>query len=165
MQLASDLQMLYNVTVDMKIDVTNNKVWSQVNYTSPFFGTDELMQLALLPNDKNVSLKINDECKWAKVNDVSYIYLRLIFNSWNYYTKYIGLNDDGLHEYHLIDIIQKTKVGNLTFLFEDMGEESPVELVKIGITSSSLGQLWLNLTKRVTEETFTDDDFNYGEIM
>ena len=164
-KFTTDKELLYNVTAAMRIDSPNNKLWTQLNYTSPFFGTDEAFQLAMFPGKKNVSLKIDDECRWAYVNDIRYLYLNLIFNSWSLYTEYKGRNEDNLHIFQLSQYIQKLKVANLTFLFKDMGEGEPVQLEKVGVTSSSLGVFYLRVIEPVTEQNFTDADFNFGEVL
>eukprot|EP00345_Euplotes_harpa_P016090 CAMPEP_0168336426 /NCGR_PEP_ID=MMETSP0213-20121227/11534_1 /TAXON_ID=151035 /ORGANISM="Euplotes harpa, Strain FSP1.4" /LENGTH=186 /DNA_ID=CAMNT_0008341615 /DNA_START=108 /DNA_END=668 /DNA_ORIENTATION=- len=165
MKLITDTY-VYNTTIGMKFDSFKNKIWAQVNYTSPIFGGFEAFQLALLPNAKNVSLKIDDECKWAYVYDISYIYLSLIFNSWSYYTNYMGLNAEGLHEFHLIDYIQSQKVGNVTFLFEEAPDKSRVELVQIGVVNPKYKTpLMLKVIELVTERPdMKDEDFQFGKV-
>mmetsp|Transcript_27172 Transcript_27172/g.31345 ORF Transcript_27172/g.31345 Transcript_27172/m.31345 type:complete len:199 (-) Transcript_27172:205-801(-) len=165
MKLTTDTY-VYNTTIGMKFDSFKNKIWAQVNYTSPIFGGFEAFQLALLPNAKNVSLKIDDECKWAYVYDISYIYLSLIFNSWSYYTNYMGLNAEGLHEFHLIDYIQSQKVGNVTFLFEEAPDKSRVELVQIGVVNPKYKTpLMLKVIELVTERPdMKDEDFQFGKV-
>jgi hypothetical protein len=49
---------LYNASIRLKFDVKKNKMWSQLNYTSPIFGDFEAFQVALFPGSKNASLKI-----------------------------------------------------------------------------------------------------------
>lgn len=158
--------MLYNTTVSMKFDCPGNRIWTQLNYTSPFFGGFEAFQLSILPNTKNVTLKIDDECRWANVYDLSYIYLNLIFSSWSYYTKYVGQNKDGLHEFQLIDYIQSQKVGNITFLFKEKSGQNYVELAKVGVQNSKTGvPVMLKVIEPVTERPdMSDKDFQYGDI-
>lgn len=164
MKLSTDIKMIYNITIDLKVDAVKNRIWSQLNYTSPFFGTDEAFQLAIHSGNKNVSLKIADECKWAKVNDVSYLYLSFLFNYWNYLTKYVGKTADGYHEFRFINLIQFLKVANITFLFKDEGKSS-VQLAKIGVTSKSLGSYFVDVSEPVTEKSFSDSDFEFGSLQ
>ena len=49
---------LYNASIGLKFDVKKNRMWSQVNYTSPIFGDFEAFQIVLVPGSKNASLKI-----------------------------------------------------------------------------------------------------------
>jgi hypothetical protein len=143
---------IYNTTIGMRFDSQKNRIWSQVNYTSAIFGDFEAFQIAIFPNDKNVSLKIDDECRWSYVQETSYIYLSLIFNSWSYYTKYIGKDKDGLHEFHLSDYVQSQKMGNITFLFREKEGQSHVELAKVGVQSSTLQMpIMLTVIEPVTE--------------
>ena len=148
---------IYNTTLDFKFDSTKDRIWTRVNYTSPIWGNDEAFQLSLFTKTKNASLKITDECRWAKVKEVGNIYLSLIFYSWSYYTKYNGVNDEGLHVFNLIDYIQEQKTGNVTFFFKDKGEGNPVELRRISILNKRLGiPLSIEVIEPPTETTFTD---------
>ena len=158
--------MLYNTTISMKFDSPGNRIWTQLNYTSPIFGGFEAFQMAILPNTKNVTLKIDDECRWAYVYDVSYIYLNLIFTSWPLYTKYIGQDKEGLHEFQLFDFIQSEKVGNITFLFKEKTGKNDLELVKVGAKNSKTGiPLMLKVIEPVTDRPdMSDKDFQFGEI-
>ena len=146
---------IYNTTLDFKIDWEKNRVWSQTNYTSPIWGNYEAFQIALFPKNKNGTLKITDECRWTYIKD---IYLNLIFSSWDYYTKYKGIDDEGLHVFSLIDYIQKKKTGNITFHFQDKGEGNPAELVKIGLPENKLGiSLALIVIEPPTKTNFVDE--------
>lgn len=159
----SSNSIIYNTTVGMKFDTPKNRIWTQVNYTSPIFGDYEAFQMSLFPSNKNVSLKIDDECKWASVSDISYIYLNLIFSSWSYYTKYNGKTEEGLHEFRVIDAVQKQKVGNITFLFQEVSGQEHVQLIKMGVQSDSLPTpLMLDVIKPVTDQPDMSDEGKYS---
>lgn len=137
MQMSTNT-MIYNTTINMRFDSVKNRIWTQVNYTSPIFGNYEAFQMSVFPNDRNVSLKIDDECRWTNVYESAYIYLNLIFNSWSYYTKYIGINSDNLHEFHIIDYIKSQRMGNITFLFKEFEGKDVLQLAFVGVSSKSL---------------------------
>mmetsp|Transcript_8524 Transcript_8524/g.7545 ORF Transcript_8524/g.7545 Transcript_8524/m.7545 type:complete len:293 (+) Transcript_8524:23-901(+) len=156
---------LYNTTLDFKFDSQKNRIWTQVNYTSPIWGSEEAFQLALFPTSKNTSLKVSDECRWAKVKDIGSIYLNLIFSSWGYYTKYQGTNEEGQHVFNLIDYIQKHKTGNVTLFFNDKGEGNPVELAKVTLLNEKLGvPMSVEVLEPPTEAHFSNEDFEFGEV-
>lgn len=157
--------LIYNTTMRFKFDSAGNRIWTQVNYTSVLFGNFEAFQMSIFANDKNVSLKIDDECKWGNVYEVAYIYLNLIFNSWSYYTKYNGRTEEGLHIFQLIDYVQPSKNAKVVFLFADSKESDHVELSQIAINSSSYDHpISLKIVEKVTESSFTDKDFHFGSV-
>lgn len=143
---------IYNSSVSMRIDSQKNRIWTKADYTSPLWGDYEAFQMALFPSTKIASLKINDECRSSVVKDIGYLYLNLILKSWGYYTKYDGLDDEGLHQFEFIKSVQKT-AKNVTFHFKDMGQGKHVQLAKIKLNPAGLV---LTVAEPPTEATFQD---------
>ena len=87
------------------------------------------------PGQKNVSLKIDDECRWTKVTEMSsLISVNLVFSQFNSVTDYKGTDADGLHIFVIKPMLNPTKM-DITFLFSETNKS--LSLAKLGVKSDT----------------------------